>query len=224
MLDDLRRMRRQVINSLRFAGFSAIALMAAFWMKLAPAAHAGPPEPRRDNAPDATAVRAPAAATEAQRLEQLEADMARLNAELVNLRRALALMGPLPDHSDLSIPADPNAAAVEPMPEPAASRDVLDSIRKSDLFAPAPELAGGRSLFHEVELGSFRSQQAAEAGWRAMTRNPKLAAMTPRYAAMGNETRLVVGSLPSAAAVDALCVEVSALNGACRPYVPARAY
>lgn len=220
MVNDIRRMRRQVINSLRFAGISAVALMIAFLGKLAPAAEASPPEPRRDDASGSTATRAPAEATEAQRLEQLEIEVARLNSELANLRSALALMGPLPDHADLNIPVDPDAAAIKP----AAPVNALDSIRKSDLFAPPPELAGGFSLFHEAELGSFRSKQAAEASWRAMARNAKLAAMTPRYTTVGAETWLVVGSLPNAAAVDKLCVEVSALAGACRPYVPARAY
>jgi hypothetical protein len=217
-------MRQQLISSLRFAGFSAIALVIAIWMKLAPAANAGPPEPRRDDASGATATRAPAIATEDERLEQLETEVARLNAELVNLRSALALMGPLPDHSDLNIPFDPNAG---PAPEPEAPKDALASISKSDLFAPPPALAGGHSLFYEAELGSFRSKQAAEAGWRQMAqtaKGSKLAAFTPRFAAVGTETRLVVGSLPSPAAVDALCVEVSALAGACRPFVPVRAY
>jgi hypothetical protein len=207
-------MRRQAINYLRFAGISAVTLMAALWMKLAPSAEAGPPEPRRSEGPGATSVNAPAAATEAQRLEQLEADVARLNAELVNLRTALELMGPLPEHSDLNLPVDPNASAAEPETPP----DPLNSISKADLFAPPPVLAGGHSLFHEAELGSFRSQQAAEASWRAMARNAQLAAMTPRYLSTGGETRLVVGSLPTPEAVNTLCVELSAVFGACRPY------
>ena len=91
--------------------------------------------------------------------------------------------------------------------------DALASIRQSDLYAPPPELTGGRSLFYEAELGSFRSKQAAEAGWRRHGRRRPAYGLTPRYTAVGADTRLTAGPLASQAAVDALCVELSALPG-----------
>jgi hypothetical protein len=79
-------------------------------------------------------------------------------------------------------------------------------------------------MFIKAELGSFKSREAAEAGWRRMARDARLAGLTPAYAAVGAETRLVVGSLPSQDAVAALCVELSSLSGTCHPFVPVRAY
>jgi hypothetical protein len=40
----------------------------------------------------------------------------------------------------------------------------------------------------------------------------------------GGDTRLVVSSLPGEGAHDALCVELAALAGRCRPTAPVRAY
>jgi hypothetical protein len=214
-VNDIRRMRQQIINYLRFAGFSVTALaMAAFLKLTGQPAWAGPPEPRLGEAPKAS-KNEPAAETDDQRLDQLEAEIDRLSKELANLRAALDLMGPLPDHAGLDLP-DANAVK--------ASADPLANIRKSELFAPPPSLEGARSLFHEAELGSFKTRQAAEAGWRRMARDARLAAFEPRFTQVGAETRLVVGSLPNAQAVTALCVELSGLTGACRPFVPVRAY
>ncbi len=56
---------------------------------------------------------------------------------------------------------------------------------------------------------------------REPTAIPKAAAIL--YPASG-DTRLVVSSLPGEGAHDALCVELAALAGACRPAAPVRAY
>jgi cell division septation protein DedD len=132
-------------------------------------------------------------------------------------------MGPLPDHADLDLPVDtrPRTAAAT---QPEARPDPLASIRQSDLYAPPPSLQGARTLFYEAELGSFQSKQAAEQVWGRLARSPALATLNPRYAATGTNTRLSAGPLGSKAAVDALCVELSSLAGACRPVVPVRAY
>jgi hypothetical protein len=213
-------MRKQLINYLRFAGFSVTALALMAFLKLTgQPAWAGPPEPRLGQAPKASKAE-PAAETDDQRLDELEAEIARLSGEIVHLRAALDLMGPLPDHPGLSLPTQP-AALAEAAPQAAA--DPLD-IRKSDLFAPPPSLEGARSLFYAAELGAFKNREAAEADWRRIAKDARLAAFSPRFTTDGAQTRLVVGSLPSTEAVNALCVELSGVTGACRPFVPVRAY
>jgi hypothetical protein len=210
-------MRKQVINYLRFAGFSVTALALMAFLKLTgQPAWAGPPEPRLGQAPKAS-ENEPAVQTDDQRLDELEGEIERLSKELVNLRAALDLMGPLPDHPGLSLPTQLAEAA------PRASADPLD-IRKSDLFAPPPSLEGARSLFYAAELGAFKTRDAAEANWRRIAKDARLAAFSPRFTTDGAQTRLVVGSLPNALAVDTLCVELSGVTGACRPFVPVRAY
>jgi len=214
-------MRKQLINYLRFAGFSVTALaMMAFLKLTGQPAWAGPPEPRLGQAPKASKAE-PAAETDDQRLDELEGEIDRLSKELVHLRAALELMGPLPDHPGLSLPFQP-AAPAEVAPQ--ASADPLANIRKSDLFAPPPSLEGARSLFYAAELGAFKNRDAAEADWRRIAKDARLAAFSPRFTTDGAQTRLVVGSLPNAQAVDTLCVELSGLTGACRPFVPVRAY
>lgn len=219
-MNDIRRMRQQVINYLRFAGFSVTALALMAFLKLTgQPAWAGPPEPRLGQAPK-TSENEPAAQTDDHRLDELEGEIARLSKELVNLRAALDLMGPLPDHPGLSLPFEPAALAEA---APALSADPLD-IRKSDLFAPPPSLEGARSLFYAAELGAFKNREAAEAGWRRIAKDARLSAFSPRFTTDGAQTQLVVGSLPSTEAVNALCVELSGVTGACRPFVPVRAY
>src|SRR5690349_16404270 len=110
-------MRQQVVNHVRFAGFSVAALAIAAFLKLTgQPAWAGPPEPRLGQAPKVSEAK-PAAETEDQRIDQLEAEVTRLSKELENLRAALDLMGPLPDHG-LALPSpdlpELPAAAADP--------------------------------------------------------------------------------------------------------------
>jgi hypothetical protein len=173
-------------------------------------------EPKLGEPPEAGAmVDKPAdGMTEDQRIEALEAQMAALGADSANIRRALDVMGPLPD---------PQAGLVAAtFPEIAKPRD--PSSWPARLYAPPPVLSEGRSLFYEAELGSFRSKAAAEAGWRRLATDHRLAGLDPRYSIAGTETRLSVGPLASEAAVNTLCVELSALAGACRVTAPVRAY
>lgn len=154
--------------------------------------------------------------SEAERIEKLEAQMAMLSADVANIRTALAVMGPLPDPGAGLVQATfPEAA------KPAGGR-MAASAR---LYAPAPEMGeGGRSLFYEAELGSFRSRPAAEAGWRRIAGEAGMSGVNPRFTETGAETRLSVGPFASEAAVDVLCVDLSALAGACRVTAPVRAY
>ncbi|MDP3738998.1 MAG: SPOR domain-containing protein [Hyphomonadaceae bacterium] len=209
-------MRAVLVSYLRFVGISVVALAAAACAKLAPA-ELGPsrPEPLIGEAPKFTEQSAPR--TSAERIEALEYQVEALNGELTNLRKALEVMGPLPEQADLFIATAMNDA---PETDPA----IENSVRLARLYAPAPKLNSASSLFYEAELGSFRNQAAAEAGWKRLALAKKLAGLSPRYGTEGQDTRLIAGPLASEAAVNSLCVELSALDGACRVAAPVRAY
>jgi hypothetical protein len=212
-------MQQWVISYLRFVGFSAFALAIIACAKLAPAeAAVSRPEPLISDPPETSQMAADPSTgpTEAERIATLEAQVEALGAEISHLRKALDVLGPLPEHADLFIPVAKSEIAGEPEDEAAA--------RLAQLYAPAPWLSGARSLFYEVELGSFANQQAAEARWKQLIASNRLAGIEPRYAAAGSEIRLAAGPLMSEAAVDALCVELSALAGPCRGVAPIRAY
>lgn len=206
-------MRAVLVSYLRFVGISVVALAAAACVKLAPA-ELGPsrPEPLIGEAPKA--VSAPR--TQAARIEALEDQVEALNGELSNLRKALEVMGPLPDQPDMFI-----ATAMADAP---ADPDIENSVRLAKLYAPAPKLDAASSLFFEAELGAFRNHASAEAGWKKLASATNLAGLSPRYSLEGDGTRLTAGPLASETAVNALCVELSALGGACRVAAPVRAY
>jgi hypothetical protein len=210
-------MRALVVSYLRFVGISVVGLAAAACAKLAPA-ELGPsrPEPLIGEPPQFTAQHA-SPKTQADRIEALEYQVEALNGELTNLRKALEVMGPLPDQPDLFIATAMNdSPPVDPQAENAA--------RLARLYAPAPNLNAGASLFYEAELGSFRNQAAAEAGWKRLAAAKLIGGLSPRYSTEGDGTQLIAGPLASESAVNALCVELSALAGACRVAAPVRAY
>lgn len=203
---------------LRFAGFSVAALVAAACVRISPAeAATGRPEPIIGEPPEAGQTAAkPHSISEAERIAALEAQVAALDSEVTHLRKALDLLGPLPDHPDLFIPAQPPA-------EPAADA-LAANARLAAQFAPAPALDRASSLFYAAELGAFATPAAAETRWKQLVVAKSLTGLEPGYAAIGAQTRLTAGPLASEAEVEALCVELSSLTGACRVVAPIRAY
>ncbi len=215
-------MRARLVIYLRFVGFSVVALAIAACVKIAPAeAATARPEPLFGDPPETSLMAADPTAgpTEAERIAALEAQVEALGSEIAHLRKALDVLGPLPDQPDMFIPV----AKSEITGEIADPHDEA-LIRLAQLYAPAPKLSRATSLFYEAELGSFATQQVAEARWKTLIAGNRLAGVEPRYAAVGSEIRLAVGGLASEAAVDALCVELSALAGPCRGVAPIRAY
>jgi len=214
---DLLWMQKHLVSYLKLVAFSVAALGLSACARM----HLSDPtmfsiEPRLGEPPEAGAVDRPAVIeTEAQRMEALEAQVEGLAAQVASLRGALEIMGPLPD---------PGAGLVHAF-FPTAARASSRTAGASQLYASAPGLGeGGRSLFYEAELGSFRSKQAAEASWRQLSGEAGISNLNPRFTETGAETRLTVGPLASEAAVNALCVELSALAGACRVAAPVRAF
>ena len=143
-------------------------------MKIAPAeAATSRPEPLFGDPPEAGQMAADPAPgpTEAERLAALEAQVEALGAEIAHLRKALDVLGPLPDQPGMFIPV----AMSEISGEPAADPQDEAAARLSQLYAPAPSLARASSLFYEAELGSFASKQAAEDRWKRLISTNRLA-------------------------------------------------
>jgi len=205
-------MRQYIVRYLRSIGVSTAAFGLAVCVPMAAAQTlAHQPEPRFRDAPasDASDTAAPAAEVLAAQEAALEADVAAAAAQISNIRKVMEVLGPLPEHPGLFIPV--SMAGETPR-------------NRADLYAVAPKLDRPASLFHQAELGSFSSRDAAEIRWRQLTETNKLASLAPAYADVGAEVRLFAGTLDSAADVAALCVELSALGGPCRPVVPIRAW
>lgn len=202
-------MRQRFLRFLRSFGFSAAAFGLAACLPLAlaqPLSHT--PEPRIGEAP-AGDLSADADASELHLLAAAEMELAALDAEISHLRKALDILGPLPDHPGLFIPVSMD----EPTP--------ADRAR---LYAIAPKLDHSRSLFHEAEFGAFPSRAAAEERWRLLVETNRLAGLAPTYADVGGDVRLTAGPLATAGDVEALCVELAAVAGPCRVAAPIRAW
>jgi hypothetical protein len=211
-------MQSWLVIYLRFVAFSAVALAVAACAKIAPAeTFMGRPEPLFGEPPEAGQMAAAPfqGQSEVDRIAALEAQVNALDAEIVHLRKALDVLGPLPEQASLFIPVDQSEITGEAEEEAA---------KLARLYAIAPPLSRASSLFYEAELGSFASKAAAETRWKQLMAGNRLNGLEPRYATVGADIRLAAGPFASEAAVDALCVELSALAGACQVVAPIRAY
>jgi hypothetical protein len=221
---DLLTMALYLVSYLRFVVFSvtALGLTACARMSLPDQSRLGSEARFGDPSASGQMWRPSAVETEAQRVEALHAQVVALDFEIRNLRSALALMGPLPEQTEFLIPAaftDTEIGA-----ETAPTPDFQPVARRAELYAPAPDMDDGRSLFYQAELGDFGSRALAEAGWRRMAAQARLPGLQPRFIDAASGVRLTVGPLASKAAVDALCIELSAVAGVCRSLPPIRAH
>lgn len=214
-------MRSWFVSYLRFAGFSVAALAIAACARIAPAEGvAGRPEPLIGEPPEAGQMAARSEfISETDRIAALEAQVAALDSQLVHLRKALDVMGPLPEADGMFIPVAKSEITGE-VSDPAAEANA----RLANLYSPAPALNGANSLFYEAELGSFANRTAAETRWKQLAASNQLQGLNPAYAAIGTETRLSAGPMASEADVTSLCVELSSVAGPCRVVAPIRAY
>ncbi|MEM6626475.1 MAG: hypothetical protein AAGB25_09100 [Pseudomonadota bacterium] len=208
-------MTHRFLNLLRVTACSVAAIaMTACARFTAPSDLLASGEPKRADAPDD----APAKPTlrglqeaDNARLAMLESDIQTLNAEIADLRAALDLMGPFDDIAagaqDL---VDP-----QPMTDLSAGQGAIDL---SEIYAPAPKLKRGHSLFHSVELAVYPTVSAAKADWARLTSEIDLSGLSPRFLDDDNQrVRLSAGPVMSAIAAEALCADLSARAGACAP-------
>jgi hypothetical protein len=226
-------MKDFAVYYLRMATCGLAALLATACVRLAPAeGYLAPQEPHVGQPPpadDAPATKLARTEADATRLDKLERDVAALDSDLTHLRNAIKLMGPLPPSEDFFIPVE--IRAPEPRAEaakPAVSTITMDEfgagIPSNDIYASAPQLASPRSMFYEAELAAYPSQSAAEAGWKKLAPKIQLTGLEPRFDRASSSVRLSVGPLTSTAAVDALCVDLSALTSTCHVAAPAGAF
>lgn len=218
---DLPGMTAWLASYLRIAGFSVAALAIAACAKLGGAGTAmSRPDPLIGEPPEASQMAAAAqSVSKAERIAALEAEVESLGSEIAHLRKALDVLGPLPEQPSLFIPVSKAEITGEP-----ADAETEANNRLAALYSPAPSLGRASSLFYEAELGSFANKAAAEAQWKKLVAGNRLAGLQPQYDAYGSEIRLAAGPLMSVEAVTALCIELSSLAGACRVAAPIRAY
>lgn len=213
-------MRSWLGRYLRFAGFSVAALAVAACVEIAPARAETHPEPLIGDPPENGQMAAKVETlSEADRIAALEAQVAALDSQVAHLRKALDVLGPLPEHPELFIPVSKSEIMGQP-----ANSEAEANARLAALYSPAPALDRASSLFYGAELGAFASKTAAENRWKQLVVAKGMTGLEPGYAAIGAETRLIAGGMTSEAAVEALCVELSSLTGACRAVAPIRAY
>ena len=170
------------------ASLTALAAMAC--MRIAPpSAFTPPPEPRFTDAPPASQIAAFGADMDDDaRIEALQARLTAVELEIVNLRKALDVLGPLPEHEDLFIP-----------------------VAMAEVDAPSGEVS--LSLFKQGGLGYFATATAAaDIG------------DTSGLGYDGLDRGMTIAALSEDAALKALCTELSAIAGPCRPAAPIRAW
>lgn len=87
----------------------------------------------------------------------------------------------------------------------------------SALYQPAPDLAGGASLFLAAELGRYPDRAAAEDQWRSLAGYSHFKDLEVRYRtdAQG-ETALLLGPFTDRATVEAVCAQSMLPFKACR--------
>lgn len=158
-------MHDYLVSYLQWVGFSVCTLVVALCVRV-PAAHAAmpAPEPRYSAPPPQRDMAAPPIAqTEEERIADLEARLTALSGEIMNLTKALDVLGPLPDHADLFIPV-----ALSELDEPAQVANPLADMRHAGLGAVgglAPQsadlgsLRGGYNVpSHNVRLNDDRAE------------------------------------------------------------------
>jgi hypothetical protein len=197
-------MRQRFVNYLRFLGFSLSALAISACARLVPA-HALAFEPgpiTLDAPPEGSFAWAYEGHLEEEQVAALEARLDAVQAEIVNLSKALAELGSLPDHDDLFIPV---------------AMSEIHGVLGTDIasrYSVSPRGGYADVLFHSVELGALP---------RAIVVPENIAGMAPGYVGLDRGIQLA-GGLSGDEVVNALCVELSALAGPCQGIAAIRAW
>ena len=125
--------------------------------------------------------------------------------------------------------AAPREAPGQPWKAPTAAPSVLVAAAAPAKVAPptpkpAPKpaiIASSAGGGWKIQLGAFSSPDGAKSAWASLSnRAPALKALSPRYTAAGNITRLQAGPIGSRAAANEACGAVKAAGSACFPVAP----
>ena len=209
-------MQKHLANYLRLIGFSLSAVAIAACARLAPQSMAAlaPPEPRVTDAPEAADIGPHFFAQQAEddRMEALQARLDAVDAEIANLRKVFDVLGPLPDHAELFIPV-----MLSEIDGTGPETDVAHRY--------SPVLRGTEAdmaRFHRIELASYPAQAEAEARWNELAAAGTLTRSRPGYDRIESGICLD-GRISEDDALNALCVELSAIAGPARVAAPIRA-
>jgi hypothetical protein len=210
-------MQKYLVDYLRLIGFSLSAVAIAACARLAPqgmAMMALTPEPRFTDAPNPSEIapRFYEQQAEDDRMDELQARMDALDAQIINLRKVLDVLGPLPDHAELFIPV-----MLSEIDGTASTTDIAHRY--------SPVLRGTEAdiaRFHRIELASYPAQAEAEARWGDLAAAGTLTRRRPGYDRIESGISLA-GRISQNDAVNALCVELSAVAGPARVAIPIRA-
>jgi hypothetical protein len=84
----------------------------------------------------------------------------------------------------------------------------VEDSRLTALYAPAPEIAGARSLFLAADLGRYPDRAAAEDQWRSLAAYSHFSGLEARYRTEPRgETTLLLGPFADRATVEAMCAQ-----------------
>ncbi|MEQ1783188.1 MAG: hypothetical protein ABMA14_17665 [Hyphomonadaceae bacterium] len=172
------------------------------------------PEPRVTDAPTPTEIAPQYFEQQAEDdlMDELQARMDALDAQIINLRKVLDLVGPLPDHPEIFIPV-----MLSEVDGTAADTDIAHRYSPV-LRGTEAELA----RFHRTELASYPAQAEVEARWNELAAAGTLTQRRPGYhpieAGLSFDRRVSNDN-----SVRALCVELSAIAGQARVAAPIRA-
>lgn len=210
-------MQKYLVNYMRLVGFSLSAIAIAACARLAPqgmAVTALAPEPRFTDAPTPAEIAPQFYEQQAEddRMDELQARMDALDAQIVNLRKVLDVVGPLPDHPEIFIPIMLSEID-KPMTDAEAAHRYSAIARGNEA-----EIA----RFQRIELASYPAQALIEARWNKLAAAGTLTRSRPGYDRIEAGISLA-GRLSKDDALNALCVELSAISGPPRVAAPIRA-
>ena len=193
-------MRHHLVSYLRLLGFSLSALALAACARLAPLPIVSiAPEPRLAPPPQGEMAAAPETLSEEELTAQTLASAEAAELEIVHLRKALDILGPLPDHPGMFIPVE-----FSDLDKPAAQSRRYSPVTPSEAMPPE---------FNRCGLGRFSGLDTG-AGWNRLPDG-----VLEAYDTQGHNVRVAAPD----DGVNALCVELSALAGPARVAAPIRA-
>lgn len=206
-------MQKHLVNYLRLVGFSLSAIAIALVTRLAPPGlTAEAQEPRFADAPQPTGIAPDFFGEEAEdaRMAELQARLDAVDSEISNLRLALDVLGPLPDHADLFIPVE-LSEVTGPVPNAKPGHRYSPIIRGSE---------GDIARFHRIELASYPAYAEIEARWSEMAAAGTLTGRRAGYDRI--EAGITLKGVSGDAAINALAVKLSAVAGPARVAAPIR--
>lgn len=191
-------MEKSLVSYLKIAALGVVAFAMAACARTQAVNNALAFEPRVGEPPksrDMSYGNLSSEEVEAAHVERLAKRLDEMTAEIAMVREALKAMGPLPEQAEFFIPID-----TRELDKPLESRFKL-----ADLYADAPVLQNAKSLFEAGEDAS--SPLRSENRVATLASNIRF-----DVAPSGLLNRSDLSNDPE---IDALCVELSALAGAC---------